>query len=288
MASGATIRVCVLEGQYAQLSNLGFPVSLVMELQQGGLRLDNAKWSSRLSDAGFSVSFFWPVAWTTQCRQHRQRRRKSRANPDSGNFTTITVSKQQRKSPPIPTFSREGTLASHQPVLTGAHPPSSSPGSCSSGATSTGVDGEVLLPPTSSQNSPLPPTSQDPLLTVGPDDSEDSDVSVSTESEVTIADSPQSNSPPQAPLPPPSSQDSSATMDSDVSESSESDAATSDSAQSVGPLQHLEDAEVVEFEIRNEQPGVKYTTDGQAGWTPISIRKRFSTRSDEYDVKYLR
>ena len=200
-----------------------------MELQQGGLCLDNAKWSSRL-----------------------------------------------------------GTLASHQPVLNGAHPPSSSPGSCSSGATSAGVDGEVPLPPTSSQDSPLPPTSQDPLLTVGPDDSEDSDVSVSTESEVTIADSPQSNSPPQAPLPPPSSQDSSATMDSDVSERSESDVATSDSAQSVGPLQHLEDAEVVEFEIRNEKPGVKYTTDGRAGWTPMSIRNRFSTRSDEYDVKYLR
>ena len=40
--------------------------------------------------------------------------------------------------------------------------------------------------------------------------------------------------------------------------------------------------------MRNEQPGVKYTTDGRAGWTPISIRNRFSTRSDEYDVKYLR
>ena len=118
MASGATIRVCVLEGQYAQLSNLGFPVSLVMELQQGGLRLGNAKWSSRLSDAGFSVSFFWPVAWTTQRRRHRRRGRKSRANPDSENFTTTAVSKQQHKSPPIPTlFSRESTLASRQPVL---------------------------------------------------------------------------------------------------------------------------------------------------------------------------
>ena len=53
MASGATIRVCVLEGQYAQLSNLGFPVFLAVELQQGGLCLDNAKWSSCLSDAGF-------------------------------------------------------------------------------------------------------------------------------------------------------------------------------------------------------------------------------------------
>ena len=32
MASGAPIHVCVLEGQYTKLSNLGFPDSLVMEL----------------------------------------------------------------------------------------------------------------------------------------------------------------------------------------------------------------------------------------------------------------
>ena len=86
-------------------------------------------------------------------------------------------------------------------------------------------------------------------------------------------------------MPPSSSQDSSATVDSDFSESSESEV---DSAQSSGLLQHLEDAETVEFEIRNEEPGVKYTTDGRAGWTPISIRNHFSTRGDEYDVKYLR
>ena len=211
MASGATIRVCVLEGQYTQLSNLGFPVSLVMELQQGGLRLGNAKWSSRLSDAGFSVSFFWPVAWTTQRRRHRRRGRKSTANPDSGNFTTTAVIKQQHKSPLIPTFSWESTLASCQPVLTDAHPSSSSSESCSSGTTSVVVDGEVPLPPISSQ---------DPLLTVSPDSRVDSDVSVSSESEVTIADSPESNTPAQAHLPPPSCQDSSVTMDSDISESS--------------------------------------------------------------------
>ena len=57
-------------------------------------------------------------------------------------------------------------------------------------------------------------------------------------------------------------------MDSDVSESSESEVAMSDSDQSSGLLQHLEDAETVEFEIRDEEPGVKYTTGGQAGWTP--------------------
>ena len=51
------------------------------------------------------------VGRTKRCR-HRQRGRKTRANPASGNFTTTTVRKQQRKSPPIPSFSREGTLAS--------------------------------------------------------------------------------------------------------------------------------------------------------------------------------
>ena len=42
----------------------------------------------------------------------------------------------------------------------------------------------------------------------------------------------------------------------------------SDSAQRNGILQHLEDAEMVEFEIMDEEPGVKYTTNGRAGWTP--------------------
>ena len=89
-------------------------------------------------------------------------------------------------------------------------------------------------------------------------------------------------------LPSLSSQDSSATMDSDVSASSECEDAMSDSAQRNGFLQHPEDAQMVEFEIRDEEPGVKYTTNGRAGWIPISIRNRFSTRCDEYDVKYLR
>ena len=41
-------------------------------------------------------------------------------------------------------------------------------------------------------------------------------------------------------------------------------------------------------EIRDDEPGVKYTTDGQASWISISIRNHFSTGSDEFDVKYVR
>ena len=58
MASSAVIRVYVLEGQYTHLYTLGFLASLFLELQERDLRLDNAKRSSRRSDAGFSVSFF--------------------------------------------------------------------------------------------------------------------------------------------------------------------------------------------------------------------------------------
>ena len=54
-----------------------------------------------------------------------------------------------------------------------------------------------------------------------------------------------------------------------------------DSAPSSGLLQHFEEAEMV-IEIWDDEPGVKYTTDGRAGWKPVSIRIRFSTRSDEY------
>ena len=34
-------------------------------------------------------------------------------------------------------------------------------------------------------------------------------------------------------------------------------------------LQHLKDAEAIEFDIKNDEPSVKHTTDGQTGWTPI-------------------
>jgi len=184
----------VLEGQFAQLSNLGFPVSLAVELQQGGLCLDNAKWSSRLSDAGFSVSFFWPIARTTQRRRHR-RRRKPKTHPNSGNFRTTTVVTNQECICPI---ARKGALVSIPPVPTDAHP--------SLVATSVVVDAEVPS---------LSFSSKDPPMTVGCDNSVGSDISVSSEVSVSykseptaVSDSAQSNSPPQVSLPPSSSQDS--------------------------------------------------------------------------------
>ena len=284
MASGATIRVCVLEGQYAQLSNLGFPVSLAVELQQGGLFLDNAKWSSRLSDVGFSVSFFWPIARTTQRRRHR-RRRKPRTNPNSGNFRTTTIVTNQERICPIP---RKGTLVPLLPVLTDAHP--------SLVATSAAVDAEV---PSLSFSSKYPPMTVGCDNSVGSDVSVSSEVSVSSKSEPTaLFDSTQSNSPPQISLPPPSSQDSPnllqcldvmyesreqepgvsyRTRDGKeewtpvvrrrrkgrrhVSGSSESD--------SDGSKVDVSCSRLVRYEVRDETPGLTVFRRGPATWIPI-------------------
>ena len=51
MSVNAPIRVCVLEGLYAQQAN--FPLSLAVELQTDALRLDSAKWSMHYTDGGF-------------------------------------------------------------------------------------------------------------------------------------------------------------------------------------------------------------------------------------------
>ena len=131
------------------------------------------------------MSFFWPIARMTQHRQHR-RRRKPRTNPSPGNFRTTTiVTNQERICPPIPSFSRKGTLVSLPPVLTDAHP--------SLVTTSAAVDVEVPS---------LSFSSKDPPMTVGCDNSVGSDVSVSSEVSVTskseptvVSDSAQSNSP---------------------------------------------------------------------------------------------
>ena len=56
------IHIAVLEGYFASLSTLGFPMSLSWQLQQSNLRLERAMWTAKSSKTGFSVSFFWPVA----------------------------------------------------------------------------------------------------------------------------------------------------------------------------------------------------------------------------------
>ena len=103
MAESVPIRVCVLEGLYAHLTQLGFPLSVAVELQSSDLRLDSAKWSTRQSGGGFSVTFFWPSlsggrkASSHPTRKRNRRRRnlksKSLAHPSHCyDFTAISKS----------------------------------------------------------------------------------------------------------------------------------------------------------------------------------------------------
>ena len=54
-----SIKVVVLENEFAALCRLGLPVSLSLQLQQSGLKLADALWTARSSGSGFSVSLYW-------------------------------------------------------------------------------------------------------------------------------------------------------------------------------------------------------------------------------------
>ena len=82
------IKVVVLEGNFASLCALGFPRSLSIQLQQSCLKLSEAHWTSRSTDTGFSVSFFWPAPERVNMPvmdMKRKRRKRGKASP--GNHT---------------------------------------------------------------------------------------------------------------------------------------------------------------------------------------------------------
>ena len=70
-----SIKVVVLENDFAALCRLGLPVSLSLQLQQSGLKLADALWTARSSGSGFSVSLFWP----SDIRTSKRGRRKGKA-----------------------------------------------------------------------------------------------------------------------------------------------------------------------------------------------------------------
>ena len=50
------ICVCVLEGQLVELADPGVPFLICLQMQQLGLALEHAQWSTRQTSGGFSVS----------------------------------------------------------------------------------------------------------------------------------------------------------------------------------------------------------------------------------------
>ena len=60
MVETRQIRVCALEGQLVELADAGVPFSICLHMQQLGIALEHAQWSTGQTSGVFSVSLFWP------------------------------------------------------------------------------------------------------------------------------------------------------------------------------------------------------------------------------------
>ena len=85
MSASAAICVCVLEGNYARMTELGVPLSLAVKLQSHNLRLDSLLWIVRSSSGSYSVSFFWPSL------QRKQRCSRWQRKPQNSYPATSTT-----------------------------------------------------------------------------------------------------------------------------------------------------------------------------------------------------
>ena len=105
------IRVFVLE-EYSGLHALGAPLPLCIHMQELGLRMaHDALWSSRQSNSGFSVTFYWPWPlsngvwlsstphldnrWVRPKRRRRRRRRRPANNKSSPGAAPRPPSKRE-------------------------------------------------------------------------------------------------------------------------------------------------------------------------------------------------
>jgi hypothetical protein len=66
------IKVAVLEGEFASLVGLGFPLSLSIQVQESCLTLCKAQWRAKSTKSGFSVSFFWLEGKVTAKKKQKE------------------------------------------------------------------------------------------------------------------------------------------------------------------------------------------------------------------------
>lgn len=86
-----TIKVSVLEGDLAQLSALGFPLPLCIQLQLSCLKIDEAMWTAKSTPGGFSVNLFWPApAPEKNGAQLKKRRKRKRRRAKARSQVTIS------------------------------------------------------------------------------------------------------------------------------------------------------------------------------------------------------
>ena len=74
------IKIVLLEGEFAALFAMGFPTFVCLQLQESGLKVTEAMWSTKSSSAGFSVSFFWPALTNLSNKASWHKRRKRHRN----------------------------------------------------------------------------------------------------------------------------------------------------------------------------------------------------------------
>ena len=87
-----TIKVSVLEGDLAQLSALGFPLPLCIQLQLSCLKIDEAMWTAKSTPGGFSVNLFWPApAPEKDARvQPKKTRKRKRRRAKASSLLTVS------------------------------------------------------------------------------------------------------------------------------------------------------------------------------------------------------
>ena len=176
----------------------------------------------------FTVSFFWPVALTSQRRRCRRRRRKPKPQQVPKYVNSDCDHQQLSDIPSAAALPASASPSLSQIVPAIAHHPL----------------------PSAVTSFPVAPTSK---LEVSPE----------------LADSSATDN---------------VSVESIAIRSPNCDV----SLETADPLQHLDDADSVEFEVKDEEPVVKHTIKGKVGWTPIRVTNRYSTEGEEYGVDYLK
>lgn len=90
------IKVAVLEGDFATLVGLGFPLSLSIQLQESCLTLRKALWTAKSTNSGFSVSLFWPAP---ELKDKHQPKRRRRRRAKATKLVPATTSMDDKPSP---------------------------------------------------------------------------------------------------------------------------------------------------------------------------------------------
>ena len=80
-----TLKVAVLEGDFAAFCNIGLPFSVNYQLQERGLKMPDALWTARSSASGFSVSLFWPSIQSKDLKRKKRKKRRAKAKSVSSN-----------------------------------------------------------------------------------------------------------------------------------------------------------------------------------------------------------